>query len=229
MTVRPDPEEPIPTLDTVDAVIDDEPNDGGGHGNDSDSRGCPPPVPLSIWASNDPDIMHELNKHGKDINSVKRAINNWTAIKDAANAHNIDPAILAAIGIRESNFNVVSQVGGYGEGVFQIDLGVHSNITKAQADDIAWSANWAANYIYNNMSYLGSKFPALDEDKLLQAAVASYNFGVGNISGNPDTIDVGTTGDDYGANVIGISKAFKHPETQFTPGAGSANGGKDGC
>jgi hypothetical protein len=46
--------------------------------------------------------------------------------------------------------------------------------------------------------------------QLLQATAASYNFGVGNISGNPNTIDVGTTGGNYGSTVVGMMACFSH-------------------
>ena len=45
-----------------------------------------------------------------------------------------------------------------------------------------------------NMSYLFGKFPALTGAQLLQATAASFNIGPGGIGGNPNTIDVGTTG-----------------------------------
>lgn len=66
--------------------------------------------------------------------------------------------------------------------------------------------------------------------ELLQATAASYNFETDDISGNPDTIDAGTTGDNYGSNVVDLMEAFKDPETGETPGADSDDGGdEDGC
>lgn len=56
-----------------------------------------------------------------------------------------------------------------------------------------------------NMSTLSAKYPNLTTTQLLQATAASYNFGTGNISGNPNTIDVGTTGNNYGSNVLNIA------------------------
>ncbi|MGV4878460.1 hypothetical protein [Acetobacter indonesiensis] len=41
-------------------------------------------------------------------------------------------------------------------------------------------------------------------------------------------IDIGSTGNNYGGNVLGLMPAFKDTVTGLTPKAGSANGDKDG-
>jgi hypothetical protein len=43
----------------------------------------------------------------------------------------------------------------------------------------------------SNMATLSAAFPNFNSGQLLQATAASYNFGTSNISGNPNTIDVG--------------------------------------
>jgi len=43
---------------------------------------------------------------------------------------------------------------------------------------------------------------------LFQATAASYNFGLGNISGNPNTINIGTTKNNYGSNVEQLMACF---------------------
>jgi hypothetical protein len=58
------------------------------------------------------------------------------------------------------------------------------------------------------MDTLAAAHPNLNPTQLLQATAASYNFGTGNISGNPNTIDVGTTGGNYGANVLLLMDCF---------------------
>ena len=59
-----------------------------------------------------------------------------------------------------------------------------------------------------NMATLAAKYPNLRPAQLLQATAASYNFGTGNISGNPGTIDVGTAGNNYGSNVLNLMDCF---------------------
>jgi hypothetical protein len=62
--------------------------------------------------------------------------------------------------------------------------------------------------LISNMADLQSSYPNLTQAQLLQATAASYNFGVSNISGNPNTIDTGTTGNNYGSNVVNLMSCF---------------------
>lgn len=58
------------------------------------------------------------------------------------------------------------------------------------------------------MTYLAANFPNFTAAQLLQATAAAYNFGTGNISGNPSTIDVGSAGGNYGNNVVKLMDCF---------------------
>jgi RHS repeat-associated protein len=141
--------------------------------------------------------------------AVNRALQDWNMLQTAGGAHGIDPAMLGAIGIRETGFRNISQSGGgQGAGIFQIDLGQNPNVTAAQAFNPAWAANYAANMLSSNMGYLAAKFPNLTPSQLLQATAASYNLGRGGISGNPNTIDIGTPGNNYGSNVLLLMDCF---------------------
>jgi RHS repeat-associated protein len=149
---------------------------------------------------------------GKDQAGLQRAVQNWNAIANAANAHGIDPALLAAVGVRETDFqNIWQYGGGSGAGVFQIDLSKNPSVTANEAFTIQFAANFAANMLRNNYDYLKSQFGNnFTPDQLLQATAASYNFGTGNISGNPATIDVGTAGpNNYGSNVLNLMSCFQ--------------------
>jgi RHS repeat-associated protein len=127
------------------------------------------------------------------LKALNRAVANSGTLETAAWANGIDPALLAAIAIEESGFRTKDQEnGGNGRGVFQIDIGVNKSVTESQANNLSFAANSAANYLSTNMAVLAAKLPNFTPDQLLQATAASYNFGITNISGNPDTIDVGT-------------------------------------
>lgn len=117
--------------------------------------------------------------------------------------------MLGAIGIRESGFGgTLIQPDGLGRGIFQIDLGAHPNVTEAQALDPVFAAHYAAQLLATNYASLAAAHPNLNTSQLLQATAASYNFGTGNISGNPNTIDVGSTGNNYGSNVMKLTDCF---------------------
>src|SRR5262249_49250687 len=97
---------------------------------------------------------------------------------------------------------------GVGVGVFQITVAQGSGVTAAQAQNFRWAANYAANMLGTNMDAIAGSFPNFTGAQVLQATAASYNFGLGNISGNQDTIDVGTTGGNYGYNVMQLMNCF---------------------
>jgi RHS repeat-associated protein len=148
-----------------------------------------------------------LVQANKDVDALQRADDNMGAVNAAAANNGIDPRLLAAIGVRESGFQSVVQSGGRGVGVFQIDLGKNPLVTRAQALDVDWAADFAANMLHDNMVVLASRYDPLH---LLQATAASYNLGrrIRNLTGNPKTIDNGTPGGDYGASVVNMMACF---------------------
>lgn len=179
--------------------------------NENDPTGFDPPD----VSNPSQDCLDALKIAGANTASLTRVVNNWSILQTAADAYGLDPSLLAAIAVRETGFRNIPQIGGgEGMGVFQIDLGANPDVTKAQASNLTFAANFAANMLSTNMSELSSDYPDLDSVQLLQATAASYNFGTDNISGNPDTIDVGTTGGNYGSNVLGLLACFVHT----TPG-----------
>jgi RHS repeat-associated protein len=164
-----------------------------------------------FWQQQQQNCQQGLQEAGQTMDAVNRALDSWDTIQSAADANNIDPALLAAVGVRETGFQNVWQSGdGNGAGIYQIDLGVNSNVTQQQAFNPSWAANYAANMLATNMSTINAAHPnfAFGSSELTQATAASYNFGTGNISGNPDTIDVGTTGGNYGSDVDLLMDCF---------------------
>jgi RHS repeat-associated protein len=147
---------------------------------------------------------------GQNQSALQNVAANWSVVQNAASTNGISPALLAAIGVRETGFNNIKQIGGgQGAGVFQIDLGQNPSVSSAQAFNISYAANYAAKTLAGNMVILGSEYPGLTPPQLLQATAASYNLGVGGISGNPNTIDVGTPNNNYGSNVMNLMSCFQ--------------------
>jgi soluble lytic murein transglycosylase-like protein len=151
----------------------------------------------------------------KSTAAVNRANTAWDTLQTAADANNVDPAMLAAIGVRESNFQNVNQGDGPGVGVFQITVSPNSGVTATQAGNLAWAANYAAAMLDSNMDFLGNQpqLQSFTQTQLLQATAASYNMGLGNprgsnFSGNPNTIDVGTKYNNYGSNILLLMDCF---------------------
>jgi len=139
------------------------------------------------------------------------------SINSAANANGIDPGLLGAVGVRESGMQNIAQYGGgQGAGVFQIDLGANPGVQSAQAYNVNFAANFSARMLSSNMTFLGAAHTNFNGNQLAQATAATYNMGLGthpkgkNISGNPNTIDKGTTGGNYGSNVVALMNNCFH-------------------
>ena len=135
-----------------------------------------------------------------------------TAVTAAAASYKwLKPAILAAIGSRESGWGLFLDSndagdGGHGRGIMQIDDRYHDNFLKTQ--------NWrdpGVNIKYAVDNVLAAYYTELDQKTnlegfdLLRGAIAAYNGGVGGVmSALEDGLDVDgyTTGKDYSWDVI---------------------------
>jgi RHS repeat-associated protein len=176
----------------------DQPGGGGGG-----------PASPPTTASLSPDCKHALAVAGQNASAITRALADESILQAAVQGTDIPWTMLAAIGVRETGFqNIAETGGGSGRGVFQIDIGKNPSVTQAQAYDVTFAADWAANLLNSDMETLAAKYPNLAPMQLLKATAASYNFGTGNISGNPATIDRGSTHNNYGGNVLGLMKCF---------------------
>lgn len=143
-----------------------------------------------------------------DRASINRALAAKATLQAAAKKHGIDWRLLAAIGVRETNFRVIDspRPGDPGMGIFQLTN--QPGVTRAQAHNLATASDIAARIIAQDMRYLKRKFPRLTPAQLMQATAASFNFGVDDISGNPNTIDKGTTRNNYGENILLLMNCF---------------------
>jgi len=123
--------------------------------------------------------------------------------------------MLAAVAIEESGVTDKNEKGGagVGVGVFQITVSAATGVTAAQANNLAWSANYAAAMLDSNADYLASlpRLQNFTQAQLLQATAASYNmnpYKPVNFTGNPNTIDKGTTNGHYGSTILSLMDCF---------------------
>jgi hypothetical protein len=151
-----------------------------------------------------------LNADKKNSTSVLRALDLESIFQAAVQGTDISWTMLAAIAVRETGVLNVNETdgAGVGVGIFQITVSPDSGVTAAQASNVTFAANFAANMLATNMSTLATLYPNLDPQQLQQATAASYNFGTPNITGNPNTIDVGSAGNNYGSNILGLMNCF---------------------
>jgi hypothetical protein len=89
----------------------------------------------------------------KPVEVIKNESDQITTIKKVAKEQNIDWKLVYAVCLKESGCkipdcdNVVGACDGHESmGYFQINKPAHPDITEAQANDLAWSANWTIQH-----------------------------------------------------------------------------------
>jgi YD repeat-containing protein len=123
----------------------------------------------------------------KDVNGYNRALENWAALEAVSRKYGIHASILAAIGIRESNFTPTAKENGLtkGVGAFQIDMRYHSTKISAQdALNVEKSAMYMGQILrgwYDDhveaLQGTGYTFNSANSLIAIAAAIHSYNSG----------------------------------------------------
>ena len=154
--------------------------------------------------------LNALQVTHKSPADVARVAALMPILRTAAGPYSIDARMLAAIALRESAGKNIAEVGnGNGMGVFQL---TNQPIRAAQAYDVPFAADFAAKMLAGNQKVLAKRHPNFTSEQLLQATLASYNkyFGHGRslITDDPNTIDAGTPGRNYGRNVLDLMSCF---------------------
>ena len=136
-----------------------------------------------------------------------------------AAAHGLPTALLFAIASRETN--CVNRLGdwqngeAHGVGIVQIDI-QHPAARQAR-DDGSWRSNpdpliaMGAQLLADNLRQAQQAFPNTGADEQLKIAASGYNCGMGPAmaGARKGDSDQGTTGRDYGADVIARMKEFE--------------------
>ncbi|MEM9449374.1 MAG: transglycosylase SLT domain-containing protein [Cyanobacteria bacterium P01_E01_bin.6] len=145
----------------------------------------------------------------QDLPRVEKLVNQF---RRAAAKYSVPAPVLAAIASRESRCGKRLDERGLGDhgnafGIMQIDKRHHTPSGFGGDPASQVHIDQGAEILANNLQILKAKFPDWEETHILKAAVAAYNFGTGNIH-TKQGIDTGTTGDDYGSDVIARAKFF---------------------
>lgn len=135
-------------------------------------------------------------------------------IKQVASETGMDPFILAALGDRETSWGTARGSGGTtgtsiigadgtGHGLMQIDSGTWGDwIAANNWQDPYTNVKKGAEILSSDMDYFANK--GVEGDDQVQAALAAYNHGPGNVWGNIQAglpLDTGTAGGNYSSDV----------------------------
>ena len=152
----------------------------------------------------------EPNPIEDDIPEIEALIDRFD---NAAARYGIPVEILAGIASRESRVGKHLNAAGYDEekkayGIMQIDERYHKR--KGKKPDSQEHIDQAASILAKNKQAIDEdkRFAKWTEEQRMRAAVAAYNFGLGNVK-SWKGLDVGTTGNDYSKDVMERANMYK--------------------
>lgn len=123
----------------------------------------------------------------------------------------VPPALIAALASRESRAGSVLDANGFGDrgnafGILQVDRRFHtlqgtdSPISMAHIEQAVGIFNDYRDQVQRN-------HPTWEDEFILKGAVVAYNSGVSNVQ-TKNGLDIGTTGNDYGSDVIARAQFY---------------------
>jgi soluble lytic murein transglycosylase-like protein len=129
--------------------------------------------------------------------------------RTAGEKFDIPAALLAAIASRESRGGKVLAPDGTGDrgngwGIMQVDRRHHRPIG---APDSLEYIEQAAAILARFRNQVQERHPNWEDKDVLKGAAVAYNSGVSNVQ-TVERMDVGTTGDDYGSDVIARAQFY---------------------
>lgn len=147
-----------------------------------------------------------------DLDAVWKIAGRFVSV---AGKFGVPAAVLAALASRESRCGamLLKKWGDHGNafGIMQIDKRYHEILGQNDPASIE-HIEQAAGIFTDNLEKLKLKHPKWKDKHLIKGAAAAYNFGVSNVK-TIGKMDKGTTGDDYGSDVISRAQYyFKHQD-----------------
>jgi len=193
---------PVTTLEELDAIGAPEAKPAMKVGG---AAGRPAPGRITSGKLATPKEPSPITEDFAQISSLKDKFDN------AAKRYGIPVEILAGIASRESRVGKHLNPAGYDEekkayGIMQVDERYHKR--RGKKPDSQEHIDQSAEILAKNKKEIDKKFPKWSEEQRMQAAVAAYNFGVGNVK-SWKGLDKGTTGDNYSSDVMERAKAYR--------------------
>jgi hypothetical protein len=142
-----------------------------------------------------------------DLGRIKAIANRFVT---AASKFSVPAAVLAAIASRESRCGAILDNGwgdhGNAFGIMQVDKRYHDledTTDPANLDHI----EQATGIFARNLEEVQRRHPDWEDPYILKGAAVAYNSGVNNVR-TKDGMDVGTTGNDYGSDVMARAQYY---------------------
>lgn len=161
---------------------------------------------------------NQIGMPGGMAASIKMAEKDWVRIQPiverfyiAALKYDVPPALLAAIASRESHVGTALKNGlgdrGNAFGIMQVDKRFHSQAGASGDPANQIHINQGAEIFNTKRKEVTQKHRDWGDEYILKGATAAYNVGSSNIQ-TKTGIDRGTTGNDYGSDVIARAQCY---------------------
>ncbi|XP_019647366.1 PREDICTED: lysozyme g-like [Branchiostoma belcheri] len=131
-------------------------------------------------------------------------------IFEAANAKNMDPAIIAAIISRETRAGAALAADGTGDhgngfGLMQVDYRYHTPVGGPYSTE---HIKQGTQILIDTINCVQQRHPSWTAEMALKGGISGYNAGCGNVQSYAG-MDVDTTGDDYANDVVARAQWLK--------------------
>jgi hypothetical protein len=151
---------------------------------------------------------HQMAK--TDLSRVLKVVDRF---RQVGSKYNIPCAIIAALASRESRCGSVLDSKGYGDhgngfGILQVDRRYHS-IEGADDPTGIVHVDQAVRIFAGFLQQVKAKHPDWEDEFILKGAATAYNSGVSNVA-TKERMDIGTTGNDYGSDVIARAQFYSN-------------------
>ena len=125
--------------------------------------------------------------------------------------YGIPPAIIAALSSRESRCGAVLDAKGFGDGgnafgILQVDRRYHK-LSGLDSPTSFTHIEQAVGIFVSFLEQVQSQHRDWEDEFILKGAAVAYNSGVGNVVTKVG-MDIGTTGNDYGSDVIARAQFY---------------------
>lgn len=143
-----------------------------------------------------------------DLSRVKSLL---TVFRQIGAKFDVPPALIAALASRESRCGNVLDPNGWGDwgngfGILQVDKNFHT-VRGANSPTSEAHIEQAIEIFANYRRQVQVKHPGWEDEYVLKGAVVAYNSGVNNVQTKAG-MDIGTTGGDYGSDVIARAQFY---------------------
>ena len=132
--------------------------------------------------------------------------------RQVAAKFDVPMALVAALASRESRCGAVLTSNGWGDldnafGVLQVDKSFHSPLAGIPDPTSVAHIEQAIRLFADFRTQVQANHSDWEDEFVLKGAVVAYNSGIGNVQ-TKIGVDIGTTGGDYGSDVIARAQFY---------------------